>query len=79
MKSIHGLLNLFECRLHFILKSIIQYCMSKSNKDYEKITDLHKKLYCASLKIKKNDDERLYAASICEVLASMDEISKQFE
>ncbi|XP_063896210.1 erythroid differentiation-related factor 1 [Helicoverpa armigera] len=79
MKNEHSLLSLYENRLHFILKSIIQYCRSKSNKDYEKITDLHKKLYCASLKIKKNDDIRLYAASICDVLVNMDEISKEFE
>ena len=79
MKNEHSLLSLYENRLHFILKSIIQYCRSKSNKDYEKITDLHKKLYCASLKIKKDDDVRLYASSICSVLVSMDEISKEFE
>ncbi|KAJ8709854.1 hypothetical protein PYW08_009858 [Mythimna loreyi] len=79
MKSEYNLLSLYENRLHYILKSIIQYCMSKSNKDYEKITDLYKKLYCASLRIVKNEDIRLYAASICDVLASMDEINKEFE
>ncbi|CAG9794690.1 unnamed protein product [Diatraea saccharalis] len=79
IKNEHSLLSLFECRLHFILKSIIQYCRSKSNKDYERMTDMYKKLYMASLKIKKDDDVRLYASSICDVLNSMDDISKQFE
>ncbi|XP_045539818.1 erythroid differentiation-related factor 1 [Papilio machaon] len=79
IKNEHSLLSLYENRLHFILKSIIQYCRSKSNKDYDKMTDMYKKLYCASLKIKKNDDVRLYAASICDVLTAMDEISKEFE
>ncbi|XP_075986623.1 erythroid differentiation-related factor 1 [Anticarsia gemmatalis] len=79
MKNEHSLLSLYENRLNFILKSIIQYCRSKSNKDYEKITDLYKKLYCASLKIKKDEDIRKYAASICDVLLSMNEISKEFE
>lgn len=79
MKNEHSLLNLYEIRLHFILKSIIQYCRSKSNKDYEKITDLYKKLYCISLKIKKNDDARLYAGSISEVLTNMDAVAKEFE
>ncbi|XP_026322896.1 erythroid differentiation-related factor 1 isoform X2 [Hyposmocoma kahamanoa] len=79
MKNEHSLLNLYENRLHFILKSIIQYCKSKSNKDYEKITDLYKKLYCTSLRIKKNDDTRLYAGSICEVLTNMDAVDKEFE
>ncbi|CAH0597621.1 unnamed protein product [Chrysodeixis includens] len=79
IKTEHSLLSLYENRLHFILKSIIQYCRSKSNKDYEKMTDLHKKLYCASLKIKKDDDIRLYAASVCDVLVDMDAISKEFE
>ncbi|KAM3959812.1 LOW QUALITY PROTEIN: erythroid differentiation-related factor 1 [Aphomia sociella] len=79
MKSEHGLLSLYEGRLHFILKSIIQYCRSKSNKDYDRMTDMYKKLYCASLKIKKHEDVRLYAGSICEVLTAMNDISKEFE
>ncbi|CAH0721287.1 unnamed protein product, partial [Brenthis ino] len=79
LQNEHSLLCLYENRLHFILKSVIQYCRSKSNKDYEKITDMYKKLYCASLKIKKNDDVRLYAASVCEALTAMDDISKDFE
>lgn len=79
LQNEHSLLCLYENRLHFILKSVIQYCRSKSNKDYEKITDMYKKLYCASLKIKKNDDVRLYAASVCEALSAMDDISKDFE
>lgn len=79
LKSEYSLLCLYESRLHFILKSIIQYCRSKSNKDYEKITDLYKKLYCASLKIRKNDDIRPFAGSICDVLVSMDDICKEFE
>ncbi|KAL4703602.1 hypothetical protein ACJJTC_006779 [Scirpophaga incertulas] len=70
------LLCLFENRLHFILKSIIQYCRSKSNKDYERMSDVYKKLYSASLKIKKDDDVILYASSICDVLTAMDDISK---
>lgn len=74
-----NLLTLYEKRLHFILKSIIQYCRGKSNKDYEKIANLYKKLYCVSLKIKKDDDVKKYAASICDVLLSMDEINKEFE
>ncbi|CAG5021015.1 unnamed protein product [Parnassius apollo] len=78
-KNEHSLLCLYENRLHYILKSIIQYCRSKSNKDYDKMTDMYKKLYCASLKIKKDDDIRCYAASICDVLETMDEISKEFE
>ncbi|XP_059045506.1 erythroid differentiation-related factor 1 [Achroia grisella] len=79
VKSENGLLTLYEARLHFILKSIIQYCRSKSNKDYEKMTDMYKKLYCCSLKIKKDKDIRLYAASLCDVLTAMDDISKEFE
>ncbi|KAL0861106.1 hypothetical protein ABMA27_009607 [Loxostege sticticalis] len=79
LKSEHGLLGLYENRLHFILKSIIQYCRSKNNKDYEKMTDMYKKLYCASLKIKKDDDIRVYASSVCDVLNAMDEIEKEFE
>ncbi|XP_053619855.1 erythroid differentiation-related factor 1 [Plodia interpunctella] len=75
----HSLLSLYECRLHYILKSIIQYCRSKSNKDYEKMTDMYKKLYCASLKIRKDEDIRLYASSICDVLVAMDGICKEFE
>ncbi|XP_037967622.2 erythroid differentiation-related factor 1 [Plutella xylostella] len=74
-----ALLTLYENRLHCILKSIIQYCRSKSNKDYEKLTDMYKRLYCASLKIKKDDDVRKFADSICDVLTAMDEISKQCE
>lgn len=79
MKNEHSLLNLYEIRLNFILKSIIQYCKSKSNRDYEKITDLYKKFYCITLRIKKNDDTRLYADSICEVLTNMDAVDKEFE
>lgn len=79
IKNEHSLLTLFENRLNYILKSIIQYCRSKSNKDYEKITDLYKKLYCASLQIKKDDDIRIYASSICDVLLSMDEIDQEFK
>ncbi|XP_061723474.1 erythroid differentiation-related factor 1 [Cydia pomonella] len=79
MKNEHSLLSLFENRLHYILKSIIQYCRSKSNKDYEKMTDMYKRLYSASLKIKKDDDIRIYAGSICDVLEAMDDISKEFE
>lgn len=79
IKSEHSLLQLYENRLHFILKNIIQYCRSKSNKDYEKMSDMYKKLYCASLKIRRNDDVRLFAGSVCEVLDSMDGISKEFE
>ncbi|CAG9569172.1 unnamed protein product [Danaus chrysippus] len=79
LKNEHSLLSLYENRLHYILKSIIQYCRSKSNKDYEKITDMYKKLYSVSLKIKKDDDIRLYAASVCEVLTSMDSIISQFQ
>lgn len=79
IKNEHSLLNLYEIRLHYILKSIIQYCRSKSNKDYEKITNLYKKLYCVSLKIKKDDDARLYAGSICDVLINMDAVDKEFE
>ncbi|XP_028169058.1 erythroid differentiation-related factor 1-like, partial [Ostrinia furnacalis] len=79
MKNEHSLLGLFENRLHFILKSIIQYCRSKSNKDYEKMTDMYKKLYSASLRIKKDDDVRIYAGSVCEVLIAMDQIEKEFE
>ncbi|XP_050357401.1 erythroid differentiation-related factor 1 isoform X2 [Nymphalis io] len=79
LKDEHSLLCLYENRLNFILKSVIQYCRSKSNKDYEKMTDMYKKLYCASLKIKKSDNVRLYAASICNVLTAMDDISKEFE
>ncbi|CAH0697020.1 unnamed protein product [Spodoptera exigua] len=78
MKSEHSLLSLYECRLHYILKSIIQYCLSKSNKDYEKMRDTYKKLYSASLRIKKDNDIRIFASSICDVLANMDEISKLF-
>ncbi|XP_045525694.1 erythroid differentiation-related factor 1 [Pieris brassicae] len=78
LKNEHGLVSLFENRLHHILKSIIQYCRSKTNKDYEKMTDMYKKLYCASLKIVKNDDMRLYAASICDVLNIMNNIAKEF-
>ncbi|KAJ0170754.1 hypothetical protein K1T71_013526 [Dendrolimus kikuchii] len=79
MKNEHSLLSLYENRLHFILKSIIQYCRSKSNRDYDKITDMHKKMYCASLKIKKDDDLRVYAGSICDVLEAIDSISSEFE
>ncbi|RVE46761.1 hypothetical protein evm_008545 [Chilo suppressalis] len=79
IKTEQSLLSLYENRLHFILKSIIQYCRSKSNKDYEKMTDMYKKLYMASLKIKKDDDVRAYAASICDVLNAMDSINKEFE
>ncbi|XP_072933711.1 erythroid differentiation-related factor 1 isoform X2 [Epargyreus clarus] len=79
MKNEHSLLCLYENRLHFILKSIIQYTRSKSNKDYEKMTDMYKKLYCASLRIQKNEDLKLFAGSICEVLEAMDEIDKEFE
>lgn len=79
LKNEESLLSLYENRLHFILKSIIQYCRSKLNKDYEKMTDMYKKLYCASLKIKKDPDVRIYAASICDVLSAMDEICKEFE
>ncbi|XP_068625723.1 erythroid differentiation-related factor 1 [Battus philenor] len=79
IKTEHSLLTLYENRLHFILKSIIQYCRTKANKDYDKISDMYKKLYCASLKIKKDEDVRIYASSICDVLVSMDEISKEFE
>lgn len=79
IKSEYSLLCLYENRLNFILKSIIQYCRSKSNKDYEKIGDMYKKLYCASLKIKKDDDVRVYAGSVCDVLEDMDSICKEFE
>ncbi|CAG4973536.1 unnamed protein product [Colias eurytheme] len=78
LRNEQSLLALYESRLHYILKSIIQYCRSKTNKDYEKIAELNKKLYCASLKIKKDDDIRVYAASICDVLTAMDEICKEF-
>ncbi|XP_038219728.1 erythroid differentiation-related factor 1 [Zerene cesonia] len=78
LRNEQSLLALYESRLHYILKSIIQYCRSKTNKDYEKITELNKKLYCASLKIKKHEDVRVYAASICDVLTAMDEICKEF-
>ncbi|CAH2096825.1 unnamed protein product [Euphydryas editha] len=74
IKSDYSLLNLFENRLHFILKSIIQYCRSKSNKDYETMTEMYKKLYCASLKIKKSDNVKLYASSICDVLDDIEDI-----
>ncbi|KAF9823571.1 hypothetical protein SFRURICE_011877 [Spodoptera frugiperda] len=77
LKGEFSLLCLYESRLHFILKSIIQYCLSKSNKDYEKMRDTYKKLYSVSLRIKKNEDIRLFAASICDVLANMDEIILQ--
>ncbi|XP_073963657.1 erythroid differentiation-related factor 1 [Choristoneura fumiferana] len=73
------LLKIYVGRLHFILKSIIQYCRSKSNKDYEKMTDNYKKLYCASLKIKEDEDVRLYAGSICDVLEAMDAVSTEIE
>ncbi|XP_023935475.1 erythroid differentiation-related factor 1 isoform X1 [Bicyclus anynana] len=79
LKNEHSLLALYENRLHFILKNIIQYCISKSNKDYEKMTDMYKKLYSASLRIRKDDNIRAYASSICDVLVSMDGISKDFE
>jgi hypothetical protein len=78
-KNEHSLLALYESRLHFILKSIIQYCRSKNNKDYEKMSDMYKKLYLTSLKIKKDDDFRAYASSICDVLTAMDDIGKEFE
>ncbi|CAK1540939.1 unnamed protein product [Leptosia nina] len=78
LKNEHSLLCLYENRLHHILKNIIQYCRSKSNKDYEKMTDMYKKLYCASLKIVKSEDVRSYAGSICDVLMTMDGISKEF-
>lgn len=74
MTSDHSLLNLFENRLHFILKSIIQYCKSQSNKDYVKMTEMYKKSYCASLKIQKSDDVKLYASSICNVLETIEDI-----
>lgn len=79
IKSEHSLLSLFENRLNFILKNIIQYCRSKSNKDYERMTDMYKKLYCASLKIKKSEVVKEYASSICDVLIDIEEISKGFE
>lgn len=79
MQNEHSLLCLYENRLHFILKSVIQYCRSKCNKDYEKMTDLYKRLYCASLKIQKHEDVRVYAGSVCGALAAMDEISKEFQ
>lgn len=79
IKNEHSLLALYENRLHFILKSIIQYCRSKSNRDYDKITDMYKKMYCASLKIKKDDDLRIYAGSICDVLDAIDGISSEFQ
>lgn len=40
---------------------------------------MYKKLYCASLKIKKVDDIQVYSGSICDVLEDMDEICKEFE
>ncbi|KAJ2941556.1 hypothetical protein O0L34_g14608 [Tuta absoluta] len=79
IKNEHSLLALYENRLHFILRSIIQYCKTKSNKDYEKITEQYKKLYSVSLRIKKSDDVSTYAGSICDVLVGMDEVSKEFE
>lgn len=78
-KNEYKLINLYENRLHCILKNIIQYCRSKSNKDYEKLTDMYKKLYCASLRIKKDEDVRKYADSVCDVLNVMDGIAKEFE
>ncbi|CAH2059085.1 unnamed protein product, partial [Iphiclides podalirius] len=74
-----SLLCLYENRLHYILRSIIQYCRSKSNKDYERMSAMYKSLYCVSLKIKRDEDVKAYAASICDVLTAMDEISKEYE
>lgn len=79
IKSEHSLISLFENRLNFILKSIILYCRSKSNKDYERMGDMYKKLYCSSLRIKKDDDVKVYAGSICDVLEDMNGIYKEFE
>lgn len=79
LKNEHSLLSLYENRLHYILKSIIQYCRSKSNKDYDKMTEMYKKLYSASLKIRRDEDVRLYAASVCDVLAAMDSIISEFQ
>lgn len=78
-KNDSQLLSLLENRIHYTLKSMIQYCRSKSNKDYERMTDMYKKLYCTSLKIKKNDDLREYAVSVCTVLEAMEEIVKACE
>ncbi|XP_041985240.1 erythroid differentiation-related factor 1 [Aricia agestis] len=79
IRNEHSLLSLFENRLHFILKSVIQYCRSKANKDYDRMTEMYKKLYSASLKIKKDDDIGVYAGSIYDSLVAMDEISKEFD
>ncbi|XP_050675031.1 erythroid differentiation-related factor 1 isoform X1 [Leptidea sinapis] len=70
-----SLLKLYETKLHLMLKSIVQYCRCSNTKDYEKMADSYKRLYLISLKIKKSEDIRSYAASICDVLQAMDEVS----
>ncbi|GBP19298.1 Erythroid differentiation-related factor 1 [Eumeta japonica] len=77
LTSEYNLLGLYEARLHHVLKSIIQYCRTRSNKDYERMTDVYKKMYCASLRIKKSEDLKSYAASICDVLDAMDKVEKE--
>ncbi|XP_012551683.1 erythroid differentiation-related factor 1 [Bombyx mori] len=77
--SERSLLALYESRLHHALRSAIQYCRAKANRDYERLAHMYKSLYSASLKIQKSDDVKAFAASICDVLMSMDSICKEYE
>lgn len=79
MLNDYKLLSLLENRLNYLIKSIIQYCRSKSNKDYEKMTEMYKKLYSVSLRIKKSDNIKNYATSICDILEEMEVIIKEYE
>lgn len=76
MKSEHNLLGLLENRLHFILKHMIQYCKNKTNKDYDRMMELYKKVYCISLRIQKSSDIRTYATSFCQILEEMEIVFK---
>lgn len=76
------LLTLFEQRLQFILKTLIQIYIQKhgiSKKDAEKLLTYYKKFYGFTLKIGKfkNNETKLYAQTLYDILNNVKEYAKE--
>lgn len=77
LKAEFKLLTLFQQRLQFILKSLIQLCLQKhsgvSKKESDKMSSAYKNMYSLTLRIGKFEcaDCKMFAKMLCEILIKM--------
>lgn len=83
LKAEFKLLIIFQQRLQFILKSLIQLCLQKhsgvSKKDSDKMSSAYKNMYSLTLRIGKFEcaDCKNFAKMLCEVLIKMKDYANE--